>query len=159
MTELERMQHLIAKGWKYDPITGHCYTTRGKVSQVINGGGYQQIVLSVNKKIYFVYGHRFAWFCYHGVLPTYTIDHINRIKSDNRIENLRDVQHKVNTRNRFGKGYVVMKLKKERKNIYRAQIMFEGKLIHLGVFDTPEQATERYIKAKKYYHGIDNKLY
>ncbi len=33
--------------------------------------------------------HRLAWFMHYGVLPNKSIDHINRIRDDNRISNLR----------------------------------------------------------------------
>lgn len=43
--------------------------------------------------------HRVAWAIHYGVWPSGEIDHINGNPSDNRIENLRDVDHKDNMRN------------------------------------------------------------
>lgn len=43
--------------------------------------------------------HRVIWALYHGRWPEHAIDHINRIKADNRIANLRDVSRRKNTRN------------------------------------------------------------
>lgn len=43
--------------------------------------------------------HRLAWFYVHGKWPEYTIDHKNRNKSDNRVANLRDIEHCENARN------------------------------------------------------------
>lgn len=157
MNELERMQFLVQKGWTYDPITGDCFTTRGKKSFVLNRGGYQQIVLSKEGKVYFVYAHRFAWYYVHKQIPKLTIDHINRDKTDNRIENLRDVDHGTNVRNRESKGYTVAYSKKL-GTYYRAQIWSKGKYIFLGSFSTPEEASKKYNEAKIFYHKVKNKL-
>ena len=40
--------------------------------------------------------HRLAWFHYYGSWPVHEIDHINGVRSDNRIVNLRDVPHREN---------------------------------------------------------------
>lgn len=46
--------------------------------------------------------HRVVWAHFHGVWPDGVIDHINRIKDDNRISNLRDVHSWQNGLNREG---------------------------------------------------------
>lgn len=46
-----------------------------------------------------VAAHRVAWAIHYGEWPKHTIDHINQDPSDNRIENLRDVSVKENSRN------------------------------------------------------------
>lgn len=72
----------------------------GKECGVIDGKGYR--ILSLR---YFpgqqsmIKAHRLAWFIAFGVLPEGQIDHINQCKSDNRIENLRDVSTSLNMRN------------------------------------------------------------
>ena len=43
--------------------------------------------------------HRLIFLYHHGYLPENQIDHINRIKNDNRIENLREVSPSCNLRN------------------------------------------------------------
>jgi len=57
--------------------------------------GYVQI--TINKKHYS--GHRLAWLYVYGCFPDGQIDHINQEKSDNRIDNLRDVPASVNMKN------------------------------------------------------------
>tara|TARA_R110000765_G_scaffold23889_1_gene60073 strand:- start:1652 stop:1879 length:228 start_codon:yes stop_codon:yes gene_type:complete len=42
---------------------------------------------------------------HNGDWPVHTIDHINRVRDDNRIENLRDVTMKENLQNVPAKGY------------------------------------------------------
>lgn len=46
-----------------------------------------------------VKAHRVAWAVHYGEWPKGEIDHINRDKGDNRIENLRDVTGAVNSKN------------------------------------------------------------
>ena len=45
------------------------------------------------------YAHRAAWAIYHGVQPSGKLDHINGIRTDNRIINLREVTNAENARN------------------------------------------------------------
>lgn len=44
-------------------------------------------------------GHHIVWALYHGRWPEHQIDHINGIRHDNRIENLRDVPQSENVKN------------------------------------------------------------
>jgi hypothetical protein len=68
----------------------------GSVAGYINKSlGY--VLIEVLGKTYFA--HRLAWLYMHGEWPRYTIDHINRCKSDNRMVNLRDIEHCENGRN------------------------------------------------------------
>ena len=62
----------------------------------VNTSGHLQTV--VDGKTYLV--HRIIWCLFYGANPKEQIDHINRIKSDNRICNLRDVPHFANIENR-----------------------------------------------------------
>ena len=58
----------------------------GEVAGNINTNGYRRIV--INKKVY--QAHRLIWMFHNGDIETgLQIDHINQIKDDNRIENLR----------------------------------------------------------------------
>jgi hypothetical protein len=43
--------------------------------------------------------HRVVWAHYHGKWPDGSIDHINQVRDDNRIANLRDVHQDENARN------------------------------------------------------------
>lgn len=47
-----------------------------------------------------LYAHRVAWAIYHAEWPSCDIDHVNGIRSDNRICNLRSVSRKLNMQNR-----------------------------------------------------------
>jgi hypothetical protein len=61
----------------------------------LNKSGYMTV--QINGRLY--RSHRVIFLWHHGFLPE-EIDHINRIKNDNRIENLRAVSHSENCTNR-----------------------------------------------------------
>ena len=68
----------------------------GDEAGVLDKKGYKKI--GINQKIYFE--HHIVFLMNHGYLPK-QIDHINGVKNDNRIENLREVtnsQNKMNTK-------------------------------------------------------------
>lgn len=80
------------------------------------------------------------------------IDHINHNGLDNRKENLRIVTNRENHFNRSDQGEYIGVSK--HKNKYRAQLRFKHKRIHLGLFETPEEAQLAYINAAKYYDEL-----
>lgn len=55
------------------------------------------LAISIGGKKY--YCHRLAWLYMYGCFPSNFIDHVNQVKSDNRIENLRDVNKSINSYN------------------------------------------------------------
>jgi len=80
--------------------------------------------------------HRLVWFWIYGEWPEQSVDHVNKISSDNRGSNLRDVPHGVNMRNKRDyksntsgiKGVALL------RGLWRARINVNGKEKHLGVF-------------------------
>ena len=68
----------------------------GVVAGTVKPAGHVEV--SVGGHIY--KAHRLAWFYVNGKWPKGLIDHINGIRSDNRIKNLRDVSDAVNQQNR-----------------------------------------------------------
>jgi hypothetical protein len=56
------------------------------------------VIVSLFKKPY--RAHRLAWLYVHGVMPTNQIDHINGVRHDNRLVNLRDTKQGENQKNR-----------------------------------------------------------
>lgn len=117
------------------------------------GGGYVQV--SINNKRYGV--HRIVWAIYNKAWPTAEIDHINGIKDDNRIENLRHVTHTVNMHNlkkarSDNKLGVIGVYLCNQTNKFRSQITTDGKKRNLGLFDSKEDAAEAYLIAKRESH-------
>lgn len=148
MNELNKAKLFFDKGYSYDPETGLVFNTRNKAVKNKTRLGYIKIMTTYPKmKPIQMYAHRFAWFCHYGTLPTQTIDHINGNRSDNRIENLRDVSLKVNNQNTLGKGVSIHHLKKSIR--YAAQIGILGRTRALGWFKTYEEARAAYLDAKK----------
>lgn len=77
--------------------------------------------------------HKLVWILHHGNYPTgYELDHINGIRTDNRIENLRLVTHGDNMRNirntRGKYGHGISKC----KNSYQVKFGVKGKLKYFG---------------------------
>ena len=109
----------------------------GDIAGCKNTKGY--IVISVNSKAYLA--HRLAWLYVTGKFPEQVIDHINRIKHDNRWENLRDVSRNENALNvdvhRDSKsGVKGVSYKKGRNSCW--QVRYKAKT--LGYFKTIEEA-------------------
>ena len=95
--------------------------------------------------------HRLIWILLKGNIPKgLQIDHINRDKSDNRIENLRLVNHSENQINNEAKGYT----KDKSTGLYMARIKRNGKSAYLGRFSSKEEAQEAYSKKKGTFHVI-----
>lgn len=90
------------------------------------------------------FSHRVAWAIHYGEWPDGGIDHINHVKDDNRIVNLRLVSHKSNMQNQRIRstntsGALGVHLHKA-SGKWRACIMVNGKSKHLGLFNDKEVA-------------------
>lgn len=142
----------------YDPITGEFRWRVTKSAQAKIGTiagceshGYRQI--GIFRKPY--KSARLAWLYVYGEWPKHDIDHINGIRDDNRISNLRDVTRLVNCQNRriakSGSWAGLLGVSKNKKR-WSAKIRAGGRQICIGTFDTPEQAHEAYILAKRELH-------
>lgn len=119
----------------------------------LTSGGYYCI--KIDTKI--INLHRIIAFCFgklnqiEAIDDTNDVDHINGIRNDNRVENLRQVTHQQNGFNKPNvKGYYYSKSHKK----WQAQIYLNGKRIFLGLYDTEEEARTAYLRAKEIHHVI-----
>jgi AP2 domain. len=155
MLTQERLKELL----EYNPLTGEfSYRQRGynnstKPGQragVSDGQGYLRIKLDGLR----YRSHRLAWLYVHGEWPAQDIDHINGVRSDNRIANLRDVPRQANLQNAHNRkpGRAGLAGVTPRNGKFVAQILIGGKCRYLGRFSTAEMAHEAYLVAKRKYH-------
>lgn len=104
----------------------------GKAAGFLNRHGYLNLCV-MGKTIG---AHRLAWLYYYGTIPS-VIDHINGIRTDNRIANLREVSVGENSRNQkirsTNKSGVTGVMASGSK--FRAYIGVSGKFKTLGTFD------------------------
>lgn len=108
------------------------------------------------------FSHRVAWALHYGEWPPAdkTVDHINNIKSDNRIANLRLATNQENCFNskarrhsRAGLKGVTYNAKDRPHRPWIASICVDGKTRCLGSFATAEEAHARYCEEARKCHG------
>ena len=64
----------------------------------LNNHGYFKVAVSDNGKRKDFNSHRFIWECFHGLITDKrVVDHINNIKTDNRLDNLQLITQRENT--------------------------------------------------------------
>lgn len=125
------------KAWKTGPDLTGC------IAGAINGNGYSHVM--INGKI--MLQHRIVFLIHKGYIPKY-IDHVDRNRLNNKIENLREVTARQNQANRsLGKnnssGYLGVSFEKQTKK-FAATSRLNGKKINLGRYSTAKQASEVY---------------
>ena len=146
--------------WKDRPVE-HFQSLKGfrihkarfanKEAGTIGAQGY--IHIFINRKSY--RAQRLAWLYCYGSMPLLFIDHINGIRSDNRLSNLREVSNTDNIKN--GKkrknntsGYQGITWHKTASK-WMAQIMVDRKTIYLGLHDSIQEAIKARDIAEKVY--------
>ena len=138
--ECGKIEVLRKKGWY-------------SIKPYLSSHGYHKI--NLNKKQLSI--SRLVAFAYLGLdleNPKIHIDHIDRVRTNNHISNLRLVTNQQNSFNKSKinghdiKGFKVI------NGRFRAQINFNQKQIYLGTYDTEEEAHQAYLTAKATYHRI-----
>lgn len=145
----------FAAALDYQPRTGavvwRAGPRAGRRAGYVTSRGYRHVTVAGQE----VPVHRLAWALTHGEWPDGLIDHRNGDRADNRLSNLRLCDQSGNAqntpaRNRNGKLRGVHKSTGARR--YSARIVARRRCVHLGYFDTPEEAHAAYLAAKRLLH-------
>lgn len=165
-------QHLIESLFDYEPETGLlCHKPKegstprdvafnkryaGKPAGCQQNSGYLQVVIRTAEGSKLYLAHRVIYMLVYGYLPD-EVDHINRDRMDNRLNNLREASHAQNQANKLvataaksgfrGVWHV------KGKTVWRAQCSQKGKTITLGYFKTKEEAAKAYNDFASANHG------
>lgn len=142
--------------WRQDRGNGRI--KRGARAGSKRTDGYREI--RINRRP--LMEHRIAWFLCHGELPECQLDHINRIRDDNRLENLRiapenathnNQNRKVGRNNTSGcKGVMWDK----RLNKWIVRLKSKGRSLYFGVYASFDDAVTARIAAEHRYHVFAN---
>lgn len=132
-------QKRLKEVFHYDPLTGvftrKCSlgcTKKGDIAISLDDRGYVRFSIDGHK----YRAHRLSFLYMLGYSPENDIDHVNRIKNDNRWNNLRESSHQCNMRNTGNRSDNKTGVKGVRFDIHtgkwRSEIRIYGKTIHLG---------------------------
>jgi len=147
MLTQKRLKELLS----YNPVTGK-FTRRitvgrhlaGSEPGTIDDDGYVRITIDGEK----YRAQRLAFLYMAGAFPDCEVDHEDRVRTNNAWDNLREATTQQNAANRVSPpGRKLPKGVTPCGPRYSAGIKVNGKRVHLGVFDTPMAAHERYIEA------------
>lgn len=151
----QRLRELL----HYDPETGVFtravragHAAAGSLAGCLDCHGYIRIKVAGD----YFRAHRLAWLYVHGAWPAGFIDHVNGVRNDNRMLNIRCGTNAQNLQNlkssRRGKngGYPLGVYKQ--KNRFKAVIQRNGKSLFVGSFLTPEAAHAAYVAEKRRLH-------
>lgn len=158
MNELtaERARELFA----FNPDTGELRNRVGRSLRARAGeiaGSFRRdgrLSVSVGYRRYLV--HRLIWLIVHGEWPPADVDHINNLRNDNRISNLRLATRSENNQNaklrRSNSSGFQGVSQDKRRGKWVAEITANGRRVRRGGFDTPESAHAAYLVAKAELH-------
>jgi hypothetical protein len=137
--------------WKVRPA--QCIRIGDAAGLTAGPRGYSKVMFrGVHYKV-----HRVVWALHRGCWPRDQIDHINGVRSDNRIENLREADNSMNAENKRGpqanNRCGLLGVWPRPAGRYAAQIESHGRAHWLGTFDTPEEAHQAYLTAKRQLHA------
>ena len=122
-------------------------TKIGTIAGWDKDNGYKAVTINTKKYL----THRIIWMYHFGYFPKNYIDHINGIKNDNRIENLREATNAENQQNRKKRKNTSSLLKgitfHNKNQKWVAQIVVDGNVNYLGSFKNESAAAQAYNEA------------
>lgn len=159
------IEEWLRRKFSYDPNTGIVKNadTGREAGCFDRDTGYRSIcfsnvlIRSQGVERYTIGTHRLAWFLAHGNWPN-KVDHINLMRDDNRLENLRIANEFENSYNRPKCSRRCHSQHKgvtwhSRDKVWIARIQVDGKRVHLGEFASEEAAADAYKAAAIRLHG------
>lgn len=128
------------------------YTQVGQIAGCLRPDGY----ISVRFDDVLYLAHRLIWIMVHGEPPRDELDHIDRNRANNRIENLREAdssQNKMNQKRRADNksGVKGVYLRKDTQK-WSAEIKAHRRKVCLGSYSTPQEAQAAYRGANRLLH-------
>lgn len=111
----------------------------GKAADFVNTEGYRRVWIRADGKSSEYYAHRLVWKMVNGHDPIPEVDHIDRNRSNNRPDNLRQATRSLNMENRSG--YRRVGIYQTRSGEFRAQARVAGVIVRLGIFPCREDAS------------------
>lgn len=122
----------------------------------IDNHGYRVISFKHEGNSHNIKAHRLAWLITYGYIAETHIDHVNRNRKDNRIDNLRDVHPSANQRNmsmmRTNKSGITGVHWNKQINKWIAQAGLNGRTRHVGTFSCINEAAAA-VKSFRAKHG------
>jgi hypothetical protein len=145
-------KELLCEYFDYNPVTGQLFWKKATYRRGTCGQEYGSLKNNGYRAGSFFgkkcYTHQIIWSMHHGPYPKgMVIDHIDRVRSNNLISNLRVTTNALNCANsnkhkpnKHGLRGVMMTHYKNTTTPWRARISHNGKGVYLGCFDTKEKA-------------------
>ncbi len=134
--------------WKVPPRNAKA----GDIAGGVRRDGYVSIRCSGASYV----AHRLAWLYMKGDWPAQDIDHRDGNRANNAFDNLREASDSENAQNRAirsdnASGFPGVGWHKG-KGGWQAKIGINGRRLFLGLFETPDEAHEAYLRAKERLH-------
>lgn len=154
-------QELVQSLFDYDWSTGNLIrkvstSSNTKVGEIAGSNkGHKYARISIKDKVFYL--HHIVWIWHKGTLPK-EIDHINRDRFDNRIENLRptdrsanNINTKVRSNNTSGTSGIYWDNKYKK---WCVRIGVNGKQKHIGYYADINDARQKRKEAIEFYYEI-----
>lgn len=121
----------------------------GYVAGCVDSSGYLQI--GIEGKAFLA--HRLVWLYHHGYWPENQVDHIDRDKLNNMIDNLREVSQSCNLRNTGNRSTNTSGVKgvhwSSGRRKWKVQISVSGSLVYLGIYQDFTEAVAHRLAAEQ----------
>ncbi len=167
------LKEMLFSDLYYNQVTGELYWVKqtrkrvlGKPVGTPHSSGYLLFSTGINGKIYSLRVHRVCWLLAYGEWPVGFVDHKNRDRSDNRLENLRLASNQENAQNTAlpvtnKSGFRGVSWSEYHKKWVARIGIGNQKHKFVGYFNCPTAAAFAYDKASLEYHkdyGVRNFL-